>query len=901
MPENPSSSIALPPSLSAKNHPSRQQAQAYMAAQKAVLQSGNKLLDEEFKQHQHLIINEIVHARAWLIDQVLYQLWQRHPWPQGIALIAVGGYGRGELHPHSDIDLLILADDAVPESHWSSYASQFTTDLWDLGMPVGNSVRTLSQCQTLAQQDLTVATNIIESRTVVGNDHLREQIFNFVMSDQAWTSPAFYKARVESQTTRYQRTNETEYKLEPNVKTSPGGLRDIQTILWLGKRHFGLQYMRDLSQYDYITEDELAFLQRAKIYLWTVRYALHLQNKRPEDRLLFDQQRKLATFFGYKDSNTALAVEQFMHKYYRTAMRIAELNQTLLQLFDQALLHDPNQQTVIQYNRRFAIRNGLLEASHEQVFTAQPFALMEAYVVLAKHPDCHGISAVTKRLIRANVKLMDEKLRHHPKVNGLFMELLRAPKRVSHTLIDMQRTGLLAQYLPSFKHITGQMQHDLFHIYTVDAHILKVIKRMREMLLPSRKERFPIAHRIVHTLPKIEVLYIAGLYHDIAKGRGGDHSTLGAEEVIGFCQQHQLGEWDTKLLSWLVRYHLLMSMTAQKRDIGNPDVIQAFAQIVGNELYLDYLYVLTICDIHATNPALWNNWRASLIRQLYSATKRVLRLGLDTPIDNASLVQQTQMEARKILIERRINPAAVQKLWNKLGNDYFIRERAQIIAWHTQAILSHQQDQPLVAIKEFSFNHYEGGNEIFVYTKDQPNLFVAMCAIIGQLHLNIFDARIITTNDGYSMDTFVVLDKTGNTIAVTEALQQQLQTKLIHALQNPKDFAYAVQQRTPRQRKLFAIPTQVNISNPTGFAWTRVELICPDRPNLLAQLGLVFMEMNINVQKANIQSMGERVEDVFFITHQQGMRITNPDTLKQLEEKICQQLDKHINASQTDY
>ena len=875
--------------------PSRDLTQTSIDHLKTYLCAGNALLDAEFRQHQHAIIYEVVHARAWLIDQVLTTQWQLYPWPTGIALIAVGGYGRGALHPHSDIDLLLLADNHLENHAWQGFASQFVTDLWHLGYAIGTSVRNLSECQQLAKEDITVATSLIESRTIIGDDELRQQAFDFVMSDEAWSSENFYKARVDSQITRYQRTNETEYKLEPNLKTSPGGLRDIQTILWLGKRHFGLQYIQDLYQHDYATEDELEFLQRSKIYLWTIRYALHLQNKRPEDRLLFDQQRKLAEFFGYKDSDTALAVEQFMHKYYRTAMRIAELNQMLLQLFDQAILRSKEPAKVIHYNQRFSIRNGLLEANDEQIFVAQPFALMEAYVILSQHPECNGISAVTQRLIRSHVKLMDEEWRHDPRVNELFMGILRAPKRVSHTLIDMQRTGLLENYLPAFQLITGQMQHDLFHIYTVDAHTLKVIKRMREMFLPKSKERFPIAYRIVHTLPKIEVLYIAGLYHDIAKGRGGDHSKLGAEEVKHFCQQHQLGEWDTKLLSWLVRHHLLMSMTAQKRDIGNPEVIQAFAQQVGTELYLDYLYVLTICDIHATNPELWNNWRASLIRQLYSETKRALRLGLETPINNASLIQQTKMEARQLIANKAINPDTVQQLWDKLGDDYFIRERAQIVAWHTEAILNHQGDQLLIAIKEFSFNHYEGGNGIFVYTKDQPNLFAAMCTIIGQLHLTIFDARIITTNDGYSMDTFVVLDNSGNTIKVTQALQQELQEKLTYALQNPETFAYAVHQRTPRQRKLFAMPTQVNISNPKGFIWTRLELICPDRPSLLAQLGLVFMAMKISVQKAKIQSMGERVEDVFFITDEQGQRITSPEILTELEEKICQQLDNHIS------
>ena len=864
------------------------------------MQSGTDHLDDIFRTSRHARVVEMVHARAWLTDQILMLLWHQYSWPNGVALVAVGGYGRGELHPHSDIDLLILVDDKEPPASWEASAQAFVTALWDLGVAIGSSVRTYSECQTQAKGDITIATNLIESRVITGDNETRTHLFEWLMTDDAWSDEAFYKARIKAQQDRYQRTNDTEYNLEPNLKSSPGGLRDIQTITWIGKRHFGLRYMRDLYQHDFITEDELSFLYRAIEYLWTIRYALHLQNRRPEDRLLFDQQRKLAAFFGYEDNDQDLAVEQFMRKYYRVAMRLAELNQTLLQLFDQAILRAHRPDLIIQVNRRFEIRNGLLEAKHPLVFAKQPFALMEAYVILAQHPDCSAIGAATQRLIRTHRPLMNEKLRKDIRVNSLFMELLRSPKRMSHTLIDMQRIGLLSRYLPAFDHITGRMQHDLFHIYTVDAHTLKMVKRMREMLLPRDRERFPIATRVVHELPKIELLYIAGLYHDIAKGKGGDHSKLGAEEVKAFCQQHQLGKWDTDLVSWLIRHHLLMSMTAQKRDIGSPEVIHEFAAIVGDELHLDYLYVMTVCDIYATNPELWNNWRASLMRQLYTETNRVLRLGLDldTPIDHASLIEQTQSDARHLLIEKRLNPAAVQNLWDKLGDDYFIREKASTVAWHTREIIGHQSDSPLVAISDFSFNDFEGGSQIFVYTKDQPNLFAAMCAIIGQLNLNIFDARIITTDDGYSMDTFIVLDNEGQTLDQTTEVRQALQDRLTNALQHPKDFAYLVEQRTPRLQKLFNIPTQINITNPKGFSWSRLELMCADRPGLLAQIGLVFMRLGISIQKAKIQSMGERVEDVFFITDRDGQRIVDKDILLDLEQQLCAALDSHVKQTQ---
>ncbi len=858
---------------------------------KTALEHGQAKLDALFNEHQETRVYELVHARAWMVDQVLRLAWQQYPWPDQAALVAVGGYGRGELHPQSDIDLLILLDNDLPESSWHNCTQQFITFIWDLGLQIGSSVRSLNDCYEQANGDITIATSLLESHTLIGKPELLKKVFDWVISEQAWSDEAFYKARIKAQQKRHQRTNDTEYNLEPNIKNSAGGLRDIQTIGWIGKRHFGLRFMAQLADHDYLNQTELDTLRRGINYLWTIRYALHLIAKRPEDRLLFDHQRKLAEFFGYLDNDDELAVEQFMHRYYRTAMHLAELNQTLLQLFDQAILHACEEDKVVSINRRFELRNGRLQACYPTVFLHQPYAIMEAFVILAQNPQCNAIGAECKRLIQASRYLINDKYRRDIRVNSLFMELLRSPERMSHTLLEMQRQGVLGNYLPAFNKIVGRMQHDLYHIYTVDAHTMKVVKKMRELRLPKEQERFPLSGRLVHELPKIELLYIAGLYHDIGKGSGRDHSVVGAEEVRHFCSQHQLGKWDTDLVSWLVRNHLLMSMTAQKRDIGNPDIIHEFATKMGDELHLDYLYVLTVCDINATNPALWNNWRASLLRQLYTATNRVLRLGLDIPVDHQALIEQSQTDARKLLQAQRFNPASVMRLWKNLGDDYFIRENAKTIAWHTRTILNHQIPGPLVAISETSFSAFEGGTQVFVYTQDRANLFAALCAILGQLQLSIQDARIITTEDGYSMDTFIVLDANGTTINQTPALLAQLQLRLTQALQDPMDFGYLVEQRQPRTHKLFNQPSIVSLSNPPGRSWTRLELSSADRQGLLAEVGLVFMRLGISVQKAKIQSIGGRVEDVFFITLSNGERIVDQSLLQTLEDKICTALD----------
>ena len=416
---------------------------------KTALENGQDQLDELFNEYKETRIYELIHARAWLVDQILRLAWQQYSWPDEAALVAVGGYGRKELHPQSDIDLLILIGDDVSESLWHESTQEFITFIWDLGLQIGSSVRTLEDCCKQAKGDITIATSLLESHTIIGTAGLRKKAFDWVISDKAWSDEAFYKARVKTQQQRHLRTNETEYNLEPNIKNSSGGLRDIQTIGWIGKRHFGLSNMAQLSSHDYLSQDELDTLKESTNYLWTIRYALHLIAKRPEDRLLFDHQRKLAAFFGYEDNDDTLAVEQFMHRYYRTAMHIAELNQTLLQLFDQAILHTHDEDVVISISRRFELRNGRLQACYPSVFLRQPFSIIEAFVILAQHPKCHAIGAECKRLIQAHRYLIDDKYRRDIRVNSLFMELLRSPERMSHTLLEMQRQGVLGDYLPS--------------------------------------------------------------------------------------------------------------------------------------------------------------------------------------------------------------------------------------------------------------------------------------------------------------------------------------------------------------------------------------------------------------------------------------------------------------------
>ncbi|MFP8967252.1 [protein-PII] uridylyltransferase [Pokkaliibacter sp. CJK22405] len=860
---------------------------------KQALEQAKSVLDGRFKAKSN--IRSLINGRAWFMDQLLQCAWAFHGLPEDddLSLLAVGGYGRGELHPYSDIDLLILFDNDFELKAHEDKLSCFLTFLWDIKLAVGSSVRSINDCYALAKDDLTIATNLLEARTIIGPERLKIDMQELVTSEDAWSSRAFFKAKRAEQQARYEKTQQTGYNLEPNIKNSPGGLRDIQTIAWVVKRHFGAESLSELVTHGFLTPKELEAINEGMEYLWTVRYALHMFTGREEDRLLFDYQQTLATFFGYENTQDVIAIEQFMWKYYRIAGYIAELNDLLLQYFEEAILAENEPEEIIAVNSRFQIRNRHLEVTHDLVFDYYPFAMMELFVLRAQHPQADGVRASTIRLLRQFRHRINDKFRADIRNTSLFMELLRSPEGVSTELNRMRRYDILGRYIPAFNDIIGRMQHDLFHVYTVDAHTMKVLLMMRQFRHDEVAERFPIVSSLIHKLPKAELLYLAGLFHDIGKGRGGDHSELGAQDMLSFCRRHQLPKWDTALVVWLVKNHLLMSMTAQRKDISDPEVVKAFAQEVKNPIYLDYLFVLTVADINATNPSLWNSWRAALLRQLYSDTKQMLRRGLEEPINISELVEDIQKDALNGLQGDDLPERDVQRLWRQLPNDYFIRESVRDIIWHTEGILRNQSPhEPLVLVRETTSRAHEGGTQVFIYTLDQDDLFAAMTAALSQLNLNIHDARIITSSDGYSLDTFVVLNEDNQPLGNDPERTAQIQSTLKEVLSAPDQFPEIVHRRVPRQYKHFTLPTKVHISDDLNNGRTILEVISPDRPGLLATLGRIFYDFDVFVQTAKIASMGERVEDVFFITTQEGTPLVDPTLREGLRAAICQQLDE---------
>lgn len=830
------------------------------------LTAGDQALAERFRAGETAAA--LVRGRSDLVDVLITAAW-RHCCgePADLTLVAVGGYGRGELHPASDIDILILVEDGAPERHQDAL-QRLLALLWDIGLQVGHSVRTIADCEAAATRDITVVTNLMESRLLAGARPRYDAMRAAIAPDRLWPSAEFFTAKWREQQQRHAKYDHTAYKLEPNIKEGPGGLRDIQTIVWVAQRQFGTTTVHGLVEHGFLTEQEYRTLTDGREFLWRVRFALHLIAGRREERLLFDHQLRLAREFGYADREHLLGVEQFMQRYYRTLMALSRLNEMLLQLFQEAILFDAGAPAQ-PLGDDFQIRHRFLDARRDDLFRQRPSALMDVFLLLEQHPDLNGVSARTIRLIRRDLDLIDDDFRADPEVRARFMAILRESRGLTHELRRMNHYGVLGRYIPAFGDIVGRMQYDLFHAYTVDAHILFVVGNLRSFALAHHDHEFPLCSRIMQALDKPEIAYLAGLFHDIAKGRGGDHSSLGAADAERFALDHGLGRYDARLVGWLVTHHLSLSMTAQKKDINDPAVINAFATLVGDHIHLDLLYILTVADVRATNPSLWNSWKASLFSELYANTQRVLRRGLENPIDKDELIAETQQRARALIG----GSTPVDALWNRLTENYFLQHTADEIAWHTEALAQRDADQPAIMLRADSGR---GGTAISVYSRRSEPTFGRATAALDQLGLTIVDARVVPVGQGFSLDTYLVLEDNGDLITDPERLGEiaaLLEREVVRRERAPM----TVTRRAPRQVRMFSTPTQIAFSTDTRNRRSVMEIVTGDHPGLLSAIGRVLETFHIRLQNAKITTVGERAEDVFFITDDQGTPLNDAD------------------------
>ena len=866
---------------------------ALLAAQPGSREEYRKLLGQAHEELKARFLAEepveiLVHARAALIDAVLRQAWFEHlgNGERDWALVAVGGYGRGELHPCSDIDILLLVSQP-PNDTERSQVERLITFLWDIGLEVGHSVRTVAECVQESAADVSVMTTLLEARLLHGDTALL-QTMNVALSPPGiWPEKEFFEAKLKEQVDRHLKANDTAYNLEPNVKTGPGGLRDIQTIGWVAKRHFGAESLDGLARRGFITASELRRLKQAQSFLWKVRFGLHIVTGRREDRLLFDHQLKLAQTFGYEDASYTLAVEQFMQRYYRTVMDVSLLNELLLQLFSEAILS--NEEDIRPLNARFQVRNGSLEARRDDVFARTPSALLELFVLLQQNPDIKGVRASSMRAVTRSLWLIDEEFRQNPRHHRLFMDILRAPVGVTHELRRMNTYEVLGRYIPAFGRIVGRMQYDLFHAYTVDAHTLFVLSNLRRWAIPRYNHELPELSRLMQQLPKPEIAYLAALFHDIAKGRGGDHSELGSVDAEAFCLEQGLSRYDARLVAWLVRSHLELSVTAQKQDITDTEVVNAFARKVGDETHLDHLYVLTCADVRGTNPKLWNSWKASLFHEFYERVKRALRRGLESPIDEEELIRETQSAARLLLIGHGISDEDISRFWARFSTPYFLQYTPEEVAWHTRLLVERQPGpgDTLVAIEPRSVR---GTTAVLAFVPEGIQGFARTTAVLDQLGLNIVDARVSPTDDGFSLGLYHILEDDGAPITDQDR-QKEIEFSVLRALQRTDATMPVVSRRAPRQARMFNTATQVTISVDDRNQRSVLELVAGDRPGLLCDVGKVLMQQHVELRKAKIMTVGERAEDVFYVTDLQH-RPLNEESAQRLKENLLQALDQ---------
>lgn len=851
---------------------------------RSLLQTFHHELERRF--HEGEAVDSLLKARSQFIDQLLIGCW-RH-FLAGAnnhsALIAVGGYGRQELHPHSDIDLLVLINEPV-SSQLKQALSELFTYLWDIGLKPGHSVRSVSGCIEEANKDQTVLTNLMDARLLGGDDALFCAMKQGITPDRIWPSLAFYQAKLKEQADRYAKYHDTAYNLEPNIKEGPGGMRDIQTIAWVIKRHFNTDTLHELVGRGYLTESEYQEFRQSQTHLWRIRFALHTVTGRCEDRLLFDFQRTLAEWFGYEGEGNA-PVEAFMQTFYRTALSVQRLNEILLQQLGETLSPDFEKQPV-PLDKHFQAVNQYIEVRHPKVFQSYPLGLLEIYLHLQRNPELKGIRAHTIRAIRQHLPLIDEAFRKDPRACELFLEMLRRSEGVTHQFRRMNRDGILAAYLPEFAHIVGRMQYDLFHTYTVDEHTLFVVRNLRRMAIAEFHHELPLCSDIFPLIPKPELLYIAGLYHDIGKGREGDHSKVGEVLARHFCERHNLPPHDTQLVCWLVKNHLLMSITAQRKDISDPEVIQEFARTVGNENRLNHLYLLTVADIRGTNPSLWNSWRDSLLRELYMATRRVLRLEEEAPLSKEEEVIQIQQAARSLLHTMGLPDSAIDRVWQYFSNSYFLRCLPEECAWQTLAIAEATEDDlPLILTLPQT---RRGSAEILVYMKDRPLIFSQTVALLDQLGLTILAAQLETTTDGYVIDRFSVLESDGRPISELSR-EQQIGYRLKRCLKEPREPCFRIERRPSRQLQHFSIPVEIRFPPDPKNAHTILELITTDRPGLLSKIGAVFDYFGLRVHEARIATLGSRAEDVFYLD--KDKRPLTSEALKQaLRDKLLEAIE----------
>jgi [protein-PII] uridylyltransferase len=816
----------------------------------------------------------LLSKHSQLVDRTVKALWGETGVAADAALVATGGYGRGELFPCSDIDLLVLLGRDPSEAERDAL-ERLIGRMWDIGLEIGHSVRTVEGCIEAAAGDITIRTTLLESRFLVGS----RPLFQKLQKQLIFEPVAFFKAKKLEQEQRHAKHQDSPYSLEPNLKEAPGGLRDLQVIQWMARASGMGRRWSDLVKHGLIERGEARELGKLENHLHDLRIRLHYLAGRREDRLVFDLQAALAAQLGHRDTPSRRASEAMMQRYYQTAKGVTQLNTILLQNLEARLAPRPDTGPR-PLNERFEVRSELLHIRQESTFERSPTAILECFLLMMQHPELRGMTARTLRALWRARFLVNAKFRKDATARLLFLHVLQQPRGIVHEFRRMNQYGILGRYLPEFGRIVGQMQHDLFHVYTVDQHILMVMRNLRRFTMPEFAHEFPLCSELMNGFERRWLLYVAALYHDIAKGRGGDHSELGAKDVRVFSRNHGLAREDRELVEFLVERHLAMSHVAQKQDVHDPEVIKAFGELVGTERRLVALYLFTVADVRGTSPKVWNAWKGKLLEDLFRATRRALT---GEPLARDAALAEKQAEAGRLLRLYALSDAVKDKLWAGLDTAYFLRHDAQEIAWHTRNL--HYRVDAATPVVKARLAPFGEGLQVMIYTRDREALFARICGYFERAGFNIAEAKVHTTRNGYALDTFVIMGE-GRDAHYQDRIAM-IETDLAAELQSDAPLGPPRGGRLSRRVRHFPISPAVNIRPDERGAYHALTIVAADRPGLLYGVARTLSRYRINLQTARINTLGDRAEDVFLIS---GEVLKDSKAVLQLEQELLEDL-----------
>ncbi|MFC0308471.1 bifunctional uridylyltransferase/uridylyl-removing protein GlnD [Gallibacterium trehalosifermentans] len=839
----------------------------------------NQLKEKEAQAFsKHIDIYQLIKQRSQLCDQLLLALWKHFAFDQQptLSLIAVGGYGREEMFPLSDLDFLILSSEPLT-TEVEQKVAEFVQFLWDCHFTVGHSIRTLPQCLEEGKNDISIATNLLESRFLVGNQALFKQLTQYIYQDDFWSSKDFFVAKQAEKNERYQRYHNTGYNLEPDIKYSPGGLRDLHLLYWIAWRHFQAKNLNDLLAYGFIYPEEYQALFDSQTFLFKMRYALHLVIKRYDNRLLFERQLKISEMLGYQGVGNQ-AVETMMKAYFRNSQQIIQLSEVLMQDYQEQFLSPSCSKTAekVVISPAFCLVNNSIQLQCNDIFNRQPETMVELFLQLCRYPQSY-IHSSTLRQLRLALLNFQGYLSQNAQARDYFMQIFKQPQAITRAIAPMHRYGVLKTYLREWKHIVGLMQFDLFHAYTVDEHTIRLLLKLESFAKADVAETHPLCYQIYPTLTQRPQLYLAALFHDIAKGRSGDHAELGAIDMYDFAILHGFSEQDAEFMAWLVLSHLQMSIVAQRRDIHDPAEISRFAKVVNNKTRLDYLLCLTVADICATNETLWNSWKRTLLATLYHYTKQQLAQGISVPLDYSIQILQNRIKALDLMqtkLEKyQIKVNDVNKLWQRCPEEYFLRNTSKQLAWHAEYLcqIDNLANEVVVLV---SSRFSRGATEIFIYCTDQPQLFNKVVRTLDAKNLSIHDAQIITAASGEVFDSFIVTEADGS--ALRKPRRDEISQVLKAVLTGEKRVPTAAARRSSKLQH-FNVPLEVRFLNTEKAEQTELELITKDRAGLLAMISDIFTEQQLSLMNAKITTNGEKAEDFFILMNQKGISLTTEE------------------------